>query len=300
MKIEECLIFSAGFGSRMGELGKILPKPAWPLFETTLLAAQVEFALELGCKRIFVNTHHLHDELKNSLPSQYNSCVTFVFEKEILGSGGGVHNLVEKKILKTDKLLTLNSDAFFFIPDLSQFEKIFDKLSGNRCLLMGATVSDQDLYKRMDVVRKCLVEIDDFPKKEEFVTYAGMGLINLEDFVPVAGKSNFFESVANFRNEPVRVVSMPEAEFWDFGTKKCYKENVYKLIDAIAGKKKTAFVNFLQERNMVDLKKIGEASYNAKIQGKVNFTSSQDCFEENGEENVIMIEAGENSRIYRI
>ena len=53
MRVDECLIFSAGLGTRMGELGRILPKPAWPLFETTLLGAQIEFALELGCRRIF-------------------------------------------------------------------------------------------------------------------------------------------------------------------------------------------------------------------------------------------------------
>ena len=284
----------------MGVLGKVLPKPAWPLFETTLLAAQVEFAIALGCEKIFINTHHLHDELKNSLSSQYRSLVTFVFEKEILGSGGGVHNLIEKKLLKTSKLLTLNSDAFFFIPELDKFKEIFEDISGNRCLLMGANVSARNSYKKMIIEKGCLVGIDDFPKEKEFITYAGMGLINLKNFVPVAGRSNFFESVANFRNESVRVVSMLESEFWDFGTKKYYKKNIYKLIDAVVKNEKTALLNFLQDRNMVDLKKIGKASYNTKIQGKVNFTSLQNDFEENSEGNVIMIQAREGSRVYSV
>ena len=300
MKIEECLIFSAGFGTRMGELGKILPKPVWPLFETTLMGAQIEFAMALGCRKIFVNTHHLHDKVENFLPSKYRSHVTFVFEKEILGSGGGVHNLVKKKFLKTNKLLTLNSDAFFFISKLNDFKKIFDELLQNRCLLMGVNVYDQSSYKKMVLDKGFLVGIDNAPKGKEFLTYAGVGLINLEGLTLVRGKSNFFDSVANFRSESVRVVSIPKSEFWDFGTKERYKENIYKLIDAVETNRKSLFLEFLRLKGLIDLKKVGQASYNTKDRGKINFAPSQAYFEEYNEENTIRIGTGKNSQTYNI
>ena len=284
----------------MGELGKLLPKPAWPLFETTLLGAQIEFAIALGCRKIFVNTHHLHEKLKNSLSSKYNSYVTFIFEKEILGSGGSIHNLIEKKFLKTNRLLTLNSDTFFFLSDFEELEKRFIQLSDNRCLLMGANISSESSYREMVVEDGYLKGLDDFSKKNNFITYAGMGLINLEEIVPHRGESNFFDSVADFKKEPVKVVSVPKSEFWDFGTKEYYKKNVYKLIEAINGKEETFFTKFLQERNLVDLKKIGKMSYNARVCGRVNFTSSHAFFEEVGKRNVIVIEAGEESQIFSI
>ena len=290
------MIFSAGFGTRMGGLGKILPKPAWPLFETTLLGAQIEFALSLGCQKIFVNTHHLHEKLKKSLHDKYLSNVVFVFEKEILGSGGGIHNIFAQNLFETDKVLTLNSDAFFFIPQMEEFEKIFDQLSDARCLLMGARVSGRGAYREMAVAGGYLTGFNDFAKESNFVTYSGMGLINLEGLVPFEGQSNFFESVANFKDEPVRVVSVSKSEFWDFGTKEHYKENIYKLIAMANNDKDTFFVDFMLEKGLMDPGKVGMDSYNASRSGEVNFTSSG-AF---SKENAIMIETGEDSQVYCI
>ena len=299
MKVEECLIFSAGLGTRMGELGKVLPKPAWPLFETTLLGAQVEFAMALGCKRIFVNAHHLYERLKEGLPAQYRSNVTFVYEEEIMGSGGGIHNIVEKNLFQTDTLLTLNSDTFFFIPRMEEWEKIFEQLSGNRCLLVGAEVSEEGPYREMVIQDGRLMGFNDSPSRKDFITYAGMGLLNLDGLVPVKGKSNFFESVANCREESVQVVSMPRSEFWDFGTRECYKKNIYDLIGTLNRGEKTLLTGFLLEKGLIDLKKVGMASYGSTDAGGVNFTSSN-SLKKDGDGDIIMIEAGENRQIYLV
>ena len=41
------LILSAGFGTRMGPIGKALPKVLWPIFEEALLGIQIEYVNEL-------------------------------------------------------------------------------------------------------------------------------------------------------------------------------------------------------------------------------------------------------------
>ena len=56
MKIDYCLILAAGFGSRMGEIGKILPKVLWHIFEKSLLELEIEYARSLGIKKIFINS----------------------------------------------------------------------------------------------------------------------------------------------------------------------------------------------------------------------------------------------------
>ncbi|MEI8348106.1 MAG: NTP transferase domain-containing protein, partial [Pseudomonadota bacterium] len=56
--VPHCFIMSAGMGTRMGEIGKVLPKVLWPVFEKKILDLQVSFAGRLGFQRIFVNTHH--------------------------------------------------------------------------------------------------------------------------------------------------------------------------------------------------------------------------------------------------
>ncbi len=76
MQIDYALILSAGKGTRMGEVGKLLPKPLWPIFHKTLLELQVEYCLELGIKKIFINTHYLAESIRN-----------FLFEKKMAGYG---------------------------------------------------------------------------------------------------------------------------------------------------------------------------------------------------------------------
>ena len=52
------LILSAGYGTRMGEVGKLWPKPLWPLGEKPIL----EFVLRQACANgqgpLWVNLHH--------------------------------------------------------------------------------------------------------------------------------------------------------------------------------------------------------------------------------------------------
>jgi len=42
MQIDYCLILAAGFGTRMGKIGKKLPKVHGPDFEKSLLELQVD------------------------------------------------------------------------------------------------------------------------------------------------------------------------------------------------------------------------------------------------------------------
>ena len=47
MKVNKALILSAGFGTRMGEIGKTLPKILWPIFDKSLLELQVLYLKEM-------------------------------------------------------------------------------------------------------------------------------------------------------------------------------------------------------------------------------------------------------------
>ena len=110
--IKTCLIASAGFGTRMGELGKVIPKPLWPFCNLRMLDLQVEYVKSLGCENIYINTHHCHTEMEDWLKSKKDESITLLHEPDILGSGGCIHNL--KKILRDEIILIINSDQFYF------------------------------------------------------------------------------------------------------------------------------------------------------------------------------------------
>ena len=50
MQIDHILILSAGKGTRMGNIGKNLPKVLWPVLSKSLLELQVAYAQKLAPK----------------------------------------------------------------------------------------------------------------------------------------------------------------------------------------------------------------------------------------------------------
>ena len=48
MKVDHVLILAAGKGTRMGKIGKVLPKVLWPIFAKNLIELQVSFAKKLA------------------------------------------------------------------------------------------------------------------------------------------------------------------------------------------------------------------------------------------------------------
>ena len=95
MQIDYCLILAAGFGTRMGSIGQKLPKVLWPVFEKSLLELQVAYARSLGAKRVFINLHHMGEEIERFCQDRAAfEDVTYLWERpEILDIGGAVHNL---------------------------------------------------------------------------------------------------------------------------------------------------------------------------------------------------------------
>src|SRR5690606_36142936 len=109
---------AAGFGTRMGSIGKQLPKVLWPVFERSILELQVAYARSLGIDNIYINLHHMGEQIEEFCKTKAGfEGVKFLWEKpEILDIGGAIHNLASQPDVKyKGKLLVLNADQFFFL-----------------------------------------------------------------------------------------------------------------------------------------------------------------------------------------
>jgi hypothetical protein len=116
MRIDYCLILSAGFGTRMRSIGTKLPKPIWPIFEKSILELQIDYARMLGAKKVYVNLHFNHNQILNHFHNkeEYED-VHFLIEEEILDIGGGIHNLASQpEVNYKGRLMALNGDQFVF------------------------------------------------------------------------------------------------------------------------------------------------------------------------------------------
>jgi len=86
-------VLGAGLGTRLRPLTDVLPKPLLPIFGKQLVTFAIDHLRQIGIEKIWVNTHHLYQRFAVLASDQRYNAVEFVFEPEILETGGGIKNL---------------------------------------------------------------------------------------------------------------------------------------------------------------------------------------------------------------
>lgn len=284
MKINYGYILSAGKGTRMGEVGKQLPKPLWPIFSRCLLDLQVEYCRELGIENIYINIHYLADEILqhvNQNPALYKN-VKFLREDPLLDSGGAIHNFaIQSEINYQGNVLLLNADQFLLF-DKNYIQQALNELKNNRASLFGIKVHKNDAYNETVVSNNRLVSISKPDGLNDFWTYSGTGILNLDGLKPVPGISKFFESVCNFKEENIYFVKPENYEYWDFGTLGIYVNNIFKIKEDLDSNKKTQMIEFLKRNNSLSLieKFINKEKHSISLESKSNFDNNSLTFKE--------------------
>lgn len=87
------MILAAGRGTRLGELGKTVPKVLVNVGGEPLLARQIAYLNDNGIQRIVINAHHLADQIQGFVAEHpHANDLTVLVEPELLGTAGGVRN----------------------------------------------------------------------------------------------------------------------------------------------------------------------------------------------------------------
>jgi mannose-1-phosphate guanylyltransferase len=120
LTIDTAMILAAGFGSRMGELTRNLPKPLLPLGHYVLLDILLKQLKNAGIRRVIINLHYLGQLIRKRVTQHINHDLEIILseEKPILGTGGGIARA--EKYFPAGDVLVLNSDVLCDI-SLEQF-----------------------------------------------------------------------------------------------------------------------------------------------------------------------------------
>jgi mannose-1-phosphate guanylyltransferase len=112
------MLVTAGFGTRLAPLTDFLPKPAVPVANRPLAWFALDHLYGLGLRKLSLNTHHLATKLEHEIerwaPNDLH--LQFVFEPEILGTGGGIRNTWGRPEAG-ETFLAMNG-KYVFAPDL--------------------------------------------------------------------------------------------------------------------------------------------------------------------------------------
>lgn len=112
----QAMMLAAGRGTRLGALGRSLPKALVPIAGKPLLAHQLEYLAVQGVERVVINAHHLAEQIvefvrKNDQPLE----VEVTVEPELLGTSGGVRAALHRFDLSTP-IIVLYADTILAAP----------------------------------------------------------------------------------------------------------------------------------------------------------------------------------------
>ena len=104
------LIMAGGFGTRMGELTKDLPKPLLKVRGRSIMDHLLERFSNSGVRKVFISTHYKFEKIKEAINEGiYRGLeIKYLYEERPLGTGGCL-NLIRERNFKN--LLVVNGDV---------------------------------------------------------------------------------------------------------------------------------------------------------------------------------------------
>ena len=138
MKNFSLMILAAGYGKRMKYLTHTVPKPLLKINNRELLSYNIDFFIKLGCNKIVINTHYLHNEIKIFVEKKFsNQNINLIFEPKLLNTGGGIRNALSffgnKNFLVTNSDILWNDDN---VKDVNNFIREYEEIKYCKLLLV--------------------------------------------------------------------------------------------------------------------------------------------------------------------
>ena len=139
MKVKTALILCAGLGKRLNPITLQKPKPLLELNNITLLENTINLIKKLGIKKIFLNTFHLKDQIKDYLNNKnFNISINIVEDgSEILDTGGGIKNMINNS--NEENFLIFNPDTVWninYLKSIIQMNEFFENNDIKNILLV--------------------------------------------------------------------------------------------------------------------------------------------------------------------
>ena len=170
----DALILAAGYGMRMDNLTKDIPKPLLKIKNKTLISYAIDLIKNMSFDKIYINTHYKHNMLERFISENYPD-ISISYEETILGTGGGIKNIQRNDtvILNTDNLWDQS-----FENELEKSIKFFDEnKSFDSVLLINSKNNDFDL----EVNNEGLIN---FPSKICNTSFQGCHIIRKNSLHP--------------------------------------------------------------------------------------------------------------------
>lgn len=193
----KAMVMAAGLGTRLRPLTDLISKPMAPIINQPVMEHIVRLLAQHKFNDIVCNLHWYPDEIKNYFGdgSKWNVNIVYSYEKELLGTAGGVKNVED--FLGGSTFLVMSGDALTDIDLTAAFD--FHKKKGGVATLVLTEVEDTSQFG--------VVLLDSNKKIKGFQEK------------PLSGeaRSNLANSGIYFFEPEIFDYMPPKGQFFDFG-----------------------------------------------------------------------------------
>jgi MurNAc alpha-1-phosphate uridylyltransferase len=147
-----CFIPAAGFGKRMGNLTRDLPKPLLRIGDKTLLHNTFNLLKSWGLNKFVINTHYKADLIHKEIEKVRDLDIIISYEEnKILGTAGGIKKAFSNVLQNDEYFLCINPDIIYET-NLNIYEIIKD--FKGKCLLYLFENKDNSSYTNLNFRNK--------------------------------------------------------------------------------------------------------------------------------------------------
>ena len=128
MRVKTAFILCAGLGKRLNPMTLESPKPLLKLNDKTMLEKCINMVLELGIKKIFLNTFHLGNQISEFIKNKkFPIDIQIINDgNEILNTGGGILNMIKNS--QDENFIIFNPDTLWglnYLDEINNMQNLY-------------------------------------------------------------------------------------------------------------------------------------------------------------------------------
>lgn len=128
MRVKTAFILCAGLGKRLNPMTLETPKPLLRLNDKTMLEKCINMILELGIKKIFLNTFHLGNQISEFIKNKkFPIDIQIINDgNEILNTGGGILNMIKNS--QDENFIIFNPDTLWglnYLDEINNMQNLY-------------------------------------------------------------------------------------------------------------------------------------------------------------------------------
>jgi len=263
----KALILAGGFGTRLGDITREIPKPMVSIVGKPFLEHQINFLKENGVTEVILAVHYMADKIKSYFGNgmRWGITITYSEEEFPLGTAGAIKN-AEKYIGET--FIVLNGDSYSHI-DLKKLID-FHKEGGSLGTIGITKVKDTSQSGKVSISNNKIIEFNEKSSIGEGLINSGIYIFEPKIFDYIEQNKNVSlekDILPKLIKEELLCGYLYEDYFMDIGKPETYKQFKKDVLNTLCLKENNSVKDALEKISKSEINILLVVDDNKKLLG---------------------------------